>query len=69
MAFSDVFDSLGPDMAARLNALVARREASGCNVYFINVDGRADRRSFQTVERAEAFKATLRANGREIINP
>jgi hypothetical protein len=52
----NVFDSLGTRFAARANALVAKREAEGLNVHFTNASGQPDRRSFRTVERAEAFR-------------
>lgn len=53
-------------LAARLKA---KREAAGLglNVRFVNVDGRNDEFSFATVERAEAFRAKLVRQGRELL--
>lgn len=64
---SDVFSSLPPHLAAKMRATVAAREADGRNVHFINEDGRADRFSFATIERADAFRANLQRNGREVL--
>lgn len=56
-----------------MNALAARvkvkREAAGLglNVRFVNLDGRNDEFSFATVKRAEAFRAKLVRQGRELL--
>jgi len=65
--FKSVFDSLPADIRDRAHALVAVREAQGLNVQFLREDGTRDRYSFATMEGAEKFKATLRRNGRTII--
>ena len=59
--FKGAFDSLGPCFAARAEAIVAAREATGCNVHFTNAQGQRDRRSFATPERATAFRQRMGA--------
>ncbi len=61
------FDSLPGNFAARAKALVAQREAEGLNVHFIREDGRADRFSMATKERADGLRASLVRQGREVI--
>jgi len=65
--FKSVFDSLPAAIRDRANALVAAREANGTNVHFLREDGTRDRYSFATMEGAEKFKASLRRQGRTII--
>jgi hypothetical protein len=65
--FPNAFSSLPPALAARAQAIVAQREGEGLNVHFINLDGQADRRSFATKERADAFRASLERNGQTIL--
>ena len=56
-------------IADRLNKVRAAREATGMglNVRFLREDGTPDEFSFASVERAEAFRASLRRTGRAIL--
>lgn len=63
----NVFDSLPPHLAASAKAIVAKREAQGLNVHFEREDGTADRFSFRNAERADAFRASLKRQGRKVI--
>ena len=65
--FKNVFDSLPNGMGAVAQRLVGKREATGCNVHFINSQGKQDRRSFQTVETANNFAAAMTAHGLTIL--
>lgn len=51
----------------RMTAIKARREPLGMNVHFINERGQRDVFSFNSVERANAFRDKLRRLGREIL--
>lgn len=57
------------DLEARFAAIKAKREATGLglNVRFLREDGTRDMFSFNSVERAEAFRASLRRQGRVIL--
>lgn len=52
---------------ARFASIRAKREATGTNVRFINERGEQDMMSMHNVERAEALRANLRRNGREVL--
>lgn len=56
-----------PELLARMEALKAKREPLGMNVHFLTEDGRPDVWSFNSVERANAFRENLRRNGRTIL--
>lgn len=61
------FDTLPPALAARARAIVASRE-DGRNVHFINDRGQRDRFSFATMNCADAFRASLRAEGLVVLS-
>lgn len=56
---SDIYSNLPDHIAAKIRATVAKREAQGLNVHFVNDRGEQDRFSFGTKERADAFRAKL----------
>ncbi len=56
---------LPPAIAALMQRTVESRE-DGRNVYFTSLDGKQDRRSFATIERADAFRAKLARDGRAV---
>lgn len=62
------FASLPGNLGQRAAALVAKREAEGLNVHFINERGQRDRYSFATQERADAFRDSLWRQGRTIVD-
>ena len=57
---------------AKVDALIALMQRTvesredGRNVYFTGLGGEPDRRSFSTIERADAFRAKLIREGREV---
>lgn len=67
MSATNPFASLPGDLGARAAALVAKREAEGLNVHFINGRGQRDRMSMATPERAERLRAALARAGRELL--
>jgi hypothetical protein len=54
-----------------MNALAARvkakREATAGNVRFVGLDGKPSEFSFASVEKADAFRASVVREGREIL--
>lgn len=58
------------DMDALAARVKAKREAQGLglNVRFVREDGAHDEFSFATVERANAFRASLVRQGRKVLN-
>lgn len=58
------------DMDALAARVKAKREAQGLglNVLFVREDGTHDEFSFATVERADAFRASLVRQGRKVLN-
>jgi hypothetical protein len=67
-AFPNAFASLPGDLAQRAAALVAKREAEGLNVHFINERGEFDRYSMASPERASALRASLQGLGRTVFD-
>lgn len=55
-------------MIARMNEIKALREPLGFNVHFINDRGERDVFSFNSKERADAFRANLVRNGRTLLD-
>lgn len=56
------------DFEARIEAIRSKREAQGLNVHFLREDGTPDNFSFATEERANAFRESLKRQGRTITN-
>lgn len=58
------------DMDALVARVKAKREAAGIglNVRFLREDGTRDEFSFATVDRANAFRAKLTRQGREVLS-
>ena len=60
---SNPFSSLPGNLGQRAAALVAKREALGCNVHFINSRGEYDRFSFADRSSADRFAAARQREG------
>lgn len=60
---SNPFASLPGNLGQRAAALVAKREALGCNVHFINSRGEYDRFSFADAASANRFAAARQREG------
>jgi len=64
---ADVFEGLDPTIAAKMRAVVERREKAGTNVHFLRDDGTPDRFSFRDMESADRFRASLRRQKLTVI--
>lgn len=53
---------------ARMAQIKAQREPLGFNVHFLNEQGVRDVFSFNSKERADAFRANLVKNGRTLLD-
>jgi hypothetical protein len=56
------------DFEAPIASVRAAREDKGLNVHFVREDGTPDSFSFATPERATAFAASLRRQGRTVTS-
>lgn len=64
---TDVFSNLPAHIADKMRATVARREAAGTNVHFINERGQLDRYAMADDESAARLRKNLVRHGRRVF--